>query len=82
MDAAFGGDGAAGMDDEAAAARKVAREGRLWANLFVYALDAGRFEVRPRRAACRRMPAMPLVPWAPQASTCPYPCCWASDLGY
>lgn len=62
VDAAFGGDGAAGMDDEAAAAQKVAREGRLWANLFVYALDAGRFEARLGLCACRPMSAAPLMP--------------------
>lgn len=27
-------------------ANRAAREGRLWANLFVYSLDAGRYEVR------------------------------------
>lgn len=48
------------MDDEAAAAQ-VAREGRLWANLFVYALDAGRFEVRPPRARLQTPPGAPTL---------------------
>ena len=35
------------VTDSSASARAV-REGRLWSNLFVYSLDAGRFEVRAR----------------------------------
>ena len=57
VDAAFRGSGSGGMDDEAAAAQ-VAREGRLWANLFVYALDAGRFEVRPPGARLQTPPGL------------------------
>ena len=40
VDAAYLGEGG----DEAA---RQAREGRLWTNLFVYYLEAGRMEVRP-----------------------------------
>lgn len=46
VDTAFSDAGEGSMDDGEAAAKRVAREGRLWANLFVYALDAGRFEAR------------------------------------
>ena len=45
VDAAYSGEGA----DEAA---RQARESRLWTNLFVYYLEAGRMEVR-----CNFLPA-------------------------